>query len=55
MLDELLIEYADRFDDNFPIFCLLGFDDNEITMMIQKCLAEGEPFEPDYCDESVVY
>lgn len=46
-LDELLIEYAERFKRNFPIFCMMGASENEVKSIIQKCLETGIPYEPE--------
>ena len=42
-MDKLLIQYADRFHENFPIFIVGYKPENEIENIIQKCLDEGEP------------
>jgi len=54
-LSEKLTEYADRFNENFPIFHLRHLDDGQIVKIIRKCLDDGKPYEPDYSDGSVVY
>lgn len=46
-MDELLIEYAERFKQNFPIFCMMGASENEVKSIIQKCLETGIPYEPE--------
>lgn len=46
-LDELLLEYAERFKQNFPIFCMMGASENEVRSIIQKCLEAGIPYEPE--------
>lgn len=47
-MDELLMEYADRFHDSFPIFMMMGIDEREIIAIIKKCLKENKPYEIEY-------
>lgn len=44
-LIEKLTEYAETFDDNFPIYCFSNLDDNEIIEKIDKCLKDDKPIE----------
>lgn len=43
-MDELLFEYADTFDENFPMFLFRGEDEKKVKEIIQKCLDDGEPY-----------
>lgn len=43
---ELLQKYAEQFGENFPLFTLMGLDDEEIETIIQKCLDDGKPYTP---------
>ena len=47
MLDKKLTEYAEKFNENFPIFLMMGKSDEEIIRIIQKCLNDEQAFEPD--------
>lgn len=38
MLDKKLTEYAEKFNENFPIFLMMGKSDEEIIRIVQKCL-----------------
>lgn len=51
MLDELLIEYADKFGENFPIFQVKHLDEDEITKLVQAAIENNIPFEPEYQDD----
>lgn len=51
MLDQMLNQYADRFADNFPTFCVREMDDEEITKLIQKALDTNTPFDVVYKKE----
>lgn len=43
MLDEKMKEYAERFDDGFPMMPLgWGRSDTEIIAIINRCLREGK-------------
>lgn len=46
-LDKLLIEYADKFDDTFPIFCLRGTPE-ELIPILRKYIDEGKPYELEF-------
>ena len=43
---EKLCEYADLFGENFPIFELNSKTSEEIEEIIDKCIKEGHPYEP---------
>ena len=43
-MDKLLFEYADAFDENFPVFLFRSKSAEEIVTMIQKCLVDGIPY-----------
>ena len=44
-MDKLLIQYADTFHENFPIFIVGNKLENEIRSIIQKCFDEGNPYQ----------
>lgn len=48
MLDELLLEYRDKFDDNFPIMSLRSASEDEIIRLIKDCIDKGKPYEIKY-------
>ena len=49
-LEELLNEYRDRFGENFPVMLFRGTPEGDLIQMIQKCLSDDKPFEPDLDD-----
>ena len=49
-LEALLTQYAEQFDDNFPIFAVRELDEGEVILAVQKCLDENKPYEPEYLD-----
>lgn len=45
-LDQLMDEYAERFDDQFPRMMMMSEPDEAIIAAIRRCLATGQPFDP---------
>ena len=43
-MEELINEYVERFDENFPIFMFMGTDEEELKQIIKKCLKENKPY-----------
>lgn len=58
-MDEKLREYADRFDDGFPMIPLAwGREDSEVIQIIDECLEKGKDvYELGYVtdDEDTLY
>lgn len=52
LMEELLNEYRERFDENFPIMLFRGIPEDEVMQIIQKCLSDGKPFEADLDTEA---
>ena len=47
-MPELIEQYAEKFNENFPLFALMGMDDEEVEAIIQECLDKGTPYrQPD--------
>lgn len=46
-----MTKYLETFNENFPIFAVMGKSDEEITEIIEGCLESGVPYEPDYNDD----
>ena len=45
MIKKLLNEYAEKFDDNFPLMLVTHMDEDEIIELIEKCIKEEKPLE----------
>lgn len=45
MLDKLINSYVERFGKNFPMFCLIGASDSEVTAIIEQCLKDNKPYD----------
>ncbi|WP_158523403.1 hypothetical protein [Clostridium taeniosporum] len=55
MLDKLLMEYEEKFQDNYPIRSIpCDWQDEQIMDSIKKCIKENKPFEVEY-DEKADY
>ena len=46
MMEKLLVEYREKFDEQFPIMLVRGMTDDEIIKIVQQCLDEDKPYEP---------
>lgn len=52
---ELIEQYLARFNENFPLFALMGVEEAEIESIIQDCLDKGTPFRPPELGEKTLY
>ena len=52
---ELIEQYTEKFNENFPLFALMGVDDKEIEAILQECLDKGAPYRPPALDEKSLY
>lgn len=52
---ELLRKYTERFDENFPLFSVVGIEDKEIKEIILRCLEDGKPYIPDEIEDDSLY
>ena len=46
MIDKLLLEYADKFHENFPLM-VVRFSDDKLEKVLRECLKTGKPYEFD--------
>ena len=53
-MDDLLIEYADKFGENFPLFIVRNLNDEEIINLIKTAIEKNEPYKVE-TDEDVDY
>ena len=47
MLEQKLNEYAERFDENFPVFYFRHVPKEEVIKIIDDCLASDMPYKND--------
>lgn len=52
-IDKALNEYADKFEDNFPIMAVMDLEEKEIVELIKKAIEKDKPYEADYEDGGV--
>lgn len=45
-MEELMDQYREKFDDQFPLMLVQGMSDDEIADIIRKCLLAGKPYDP---------
>ena len=48
----MLNEYADKFDDNFPMFSVNHLEEKEIIRVVKESIAKNELYEPNYNDKA---
>lgn len=53
-MDEILNEYADKFNENFPIVSFMGTPEDEIIKIVRNCIDKNKPYEMNY-EEGVLY
>ena len=51
---KLLEEYVEKFDDNFPIFMVMGMSDDDIIEILEDSIANDRKYNPEVI-EGVVY
>lgn len=44
-MDEKLIQYADHFGENFPIFIARNLSEEELIRIIDDCIANDKPYQ----------
>lgn len=50
MIDKVLIEYAEKFSDNFPIFYVKHLDEDAIIKIVQGAIDTNVPYIAKYQD-----
>ncbi len=51
---KLLIEYSDKFDEGFPIFLVMGINENSIIKILEDSIANDRKYNPEVI-EGVIY
>jgi hypothetical protein len=51
-MDKWLEKYRETFDEQFPLMLCRGNTEDEIIKIIQKCIDDGEPYEPELDSEA---
>ena len=50
-MDDLLVKYAEKFGDNFPIFLVMGMSEEEIDNAIKKSLRTNKTYDPEIIED----
>jgi len=53
-IDELLLKYVDKFNENFPTFLVLGIEDKDLIKLLEKSIKTEKKYEPKII-EDVLY
>ena len=53
MIQKLLEDYVDMFNQNFPTFTVADMEEEEIAKLIEQCLKDKKPYTA--YDKDVVY
>lgn len=52
---ELIEKYLERFNENFPLFSLMGVEEADVEAIIQDCLDKGTLYRPPELAEKDLY
>lgn len=52
---ELIEKYLEHFNENFPLFSLMGVEEADVEAIIQDCLDKGIPYRPPELAEKDLY
>lgn len=52
-MEKLIDDYLEKFGEQFPIMLLRGVSEEELKAIIQKCIDEGKPYEPELIDKAL--
>lgn len=53
-LSEILLEYSETFNDNFPVFIVSNLDEEEIIELAKKAIESKTAYVPEI-DEGAIY
>lgn len=54
MLDKVLIEYSEKFNDNFPIYIVSDLSEEEVIRLAKEAIKNNKPYEPEI-EEGAIY
>lgn len=54
-LDNLIREYVDKFNENFPVYSMMCASDEQVAEIIEQCLSSGKPYEPEELEGDALY
>ena len=44
-MDKLMLDYEEKFGEQFPLMLCRGMTEEAIKALIKKCIDEGKPYE----------
>ena len=47
MLDKILIEYSEKFNDNFPIYIVSDLSEEEVIRLAKEAIKNNKPYKPE--------
>jgi len=53
-MEKLIQEYINKFDENFPLYLVMGMKEDMIIKILKKSIDTGVPYEPEMI-EGVIY
>lgn len=53
-MEKLIQEYISKFDENFPLYLVMGMKEEMIIKILKKSIDTGVPYEPEMI-EGVIY
>ena len=51
---KLLLEYSEKFNEGFPIFLVMGMNENSIIKILEDSITNNRKYEPEMI-EGVIY
>ncbi len=54
-MTELIQKYLERFNESFPLYMVMGMEDEEVEEQIKDCLDRNTPYCPKDSDAGILY
>lgn len=53
-MSKILLEYSEKFDDNFPVFIVSNLSEEEIIRLANEAIKNNKPYKPEI-EEGAIY
>lgn len=53
-MSKILLEYSEKFDDNFPVFIVSNLSEEEIIRLAKEAIKNNKPYKPEI-EEGAIY
>lgn len=53
-MSKILLEYSEKFNDNFPVFIVRNLGKDEIIRLAKEAIENNKPYEPEI-EEGAIY